>query len=256
MEFFYKWPITTSLPVFILVAVIASIIVYLISYKAIHNSLSKTHERTGRVLFRTTASLLALMLSFTFANQRVSYFKIKDSLEAEAAHLVDIYLDLHLYNTPEAEEILEKEKHYIRSILKEGLDYDAENPFFTSSESIFIPLYNKTIELEPVTTKQVLLKQNLLEDLDVISDFMQTRGYRSKPEPLNLIFIASFGFFVSAILFSVYKPDKITIGFLSLYNAFVSMVLYFIIMMNNPLMGALKIQNEPFKILMDIMNLN
>ncbi len=256
MEFFYKWPITTSLPAFILVAVICSIIVYLTSHKLIHNSLSKTHERTGRVLFRTTASLLALMLSFTFANQRVSYFKIKDSLESEAAHLVDIYLDLQFYNTPEAEEILEKEKHYIRSILKEGLDFEKDNPFFTSSESIFISFYKNTLELEPATAQQVQLKQNLLADLDAVSDYMQMRGYRSKPEPLNLIFIASFGYLVSAILFAVYKPDKITIGFLSLYNAFVTMVLYFIIMMNNPLMGPLKIQNEPFKILLDIANLN
>ena len=256
MDFFYIWPLTLSLSVFILFAVLGSLFIYLISYWAIRKKLSKSHERTGRTLFRTTASLLALLLSFTFANQRVSYFKIKDSLESEAAHLVDIYLDLQFYDTPETAELLEKEKHYIKSILKEGLDHEKDNPFFTSSESIFISIYHKALDLRPVNDRQAQLKQNILADLDLVSDFMQMRGYRSQAEPLNLIFIASFGFVVSAILFSVYKPDGITIGFLSLYNAFISTVLYFIIMMNNPLLGPLKIQNEPFKILIDIANMN
>lgn len=256
MNVFYDWPLGVSLPVFLFVTVLVSMLIYLISHRIVLKRLKRRHERTGRVLFRTTASLLALLLSLTFANQRVNYYKIKDSLESEASHLVDITVDLQLFDTPRAKELQEKVKHYIRSILHEKQKTEDENPFFTPSVSIFIMLYNNISDLEATTPKQVQLKQNLLADIDAVSDFMQVRGYRSRPEPLNLIYIAAFGFIVSSILFSVYKPDRISISFLSLYNGFVAIVLYFIIIMNNPFIGPLRIENEPFKILIEIANMN
>jgi len=216
--------------------------------------LKKPHERTGRVLFRTTASLLALLLSLSFANQRVNYYKIKDALEYEASKLVDIWMDFQLYNTPEALDMQEKVKFYIRTILHEEINKNEEK-LFGPPYGIYILLYNKIIELEPETSKQEQLKKNLLVDIDEVSDFMQVRSYRSKPEPLILIYIATFGFIVSSILFSVYKPDRISITFFILYNAFVAIVLYFIVMMNNPLIGPLKIQNEPFKMIIELANM-
>jgi hypothetical protein len=254
MDFFFKWPIEYSLSAFLFVALTASALIYLISHRLIRSQLSKAHERTGRVLFRTTASLLALLLSFTFANQRVNYYKIKDSLELEASQLVDIWLDLQLYNTSEAEEIQEKLRHYIRSILHEELPSE-QNILFTPSAAIYMNLYVKISDLKPENEKQNQLKVNLLADIDEVSDFMQVRGYRSRPQPHNLIYIAGFGFVVSCILFAVYKPDRIAISFFSLYNAFVAIVLYFIIMMNNPMIGPMKLENEPFRMIIEIANM-
>lgn len=255
MDFFYDWPLEYSLLAFVLAAVMANNLIYLSSHFFIRNKLQKSHERTGRVLFRTSASLLALLLSFTFANQRVNYYKIKDSLEIEASKLVDIWFDLQLFNTPETDQMQEQVKHYIRSILHEEVLKDSDNPVFKRSSAIYLSLYIKIIDLKPESPKQEQLKQNLLVDIDEVSDFMQVRGYRSRPEPLNLIFIAAFGFIVSSILFAVYKPDFISLGFLSLYNAFVSIVLYFVIMMNNPMIGPLKIDNEPVKMIIEIANM-
>ncbi len=255
MDFFFDWPLEYSLTAFVLFAVIASNIIYLASHFSIKDKLQKPHERTGRVLFRTTASLLALLLSFTFANQRVNYYKIKDTFEIEASRLVDIWFDLQFYNTPETDQMQEQVKHYIRSIIHEETVKDVENPVFKRSSTIYFNLYLKIVDLKPENPRQEQLKQNLLADIDAVSDFMQVRGYRSKPEPSNLIIIAAFGFIVSSILFAVYKPDYISVGFLSLYNAFVSIVLYFIIMMNNPMIGPLKIANEPFRMIIEMANM-
>jgi len=254
MDFFFEWPIEYSLTSFLFVALLASIIIYLIAHVLIKNTLKKNHERTGRVLFRTTASLLALLLSFTFANQRVNYYKIKDSLELEASQLVDIWLDLQLFDTPEADDIQEKLRHYIKSILHEELPTE-ENILFTPSAAIYMNLYVRISELQPENDRQVQLKTNLLSDIDEVSDFMQVRGYRSRPQPHNLIYIAGFGFMVSSILFAVYKPDRISITFFTLYNAFVAIVLFFIIMMNNPMIGPLKIENEPFHMILELANM-
>lgn len=256
MDFFFEWPLISSLGAFLLGALLLSLCIYLLAHRAIKSKLAKPHERTGRVLFRTTASLLALLLSLTYANQRVNYHKIQDSLESEASQLVDIWLDLQLYGTREALDLQEKVKHYIRSILHEEVDYKEKNPLFGPPIAIFIQLYNSINELEPGTPKQAKLKQNLLTDIDEVSDFMQVRSYRSRSEPLVLIYIAAFGFIVSSILFAVYKPDRISITFFMLYNAFIAIVLYFVLMMNNPLIGPLKIQNEPFKMIIELANMN
>lgn len=256
MKSFYDWPIEYSLSSFLLVAIICSLIIYLLARLAVKNRIKKQHERTGRVLFRTTASLLALLLSLSFANQRVNYYKIKDALESEASQLVDIWLDLQLYGTDEAKELQTKVRFYIRSILKDEIDYKHENPLFGPPVGIFMMLYSQISDLEPETEKQARLKENLLADVDEVSDFMQVRNYRSRPEPLILIYIAAFGFVVSSILFSVYPPDRISISFFTLYNAFVAIVLFFIIMMNNPLIGPLKIENEPFKMIDALANMN
>lgn len=256
MDFFFDWPVVYSLSSFLFVAVLISLFIYLLSSYAIKNQLKKGHERTGRVLFRVTASLLGLLLSLSFANQRVNYFKIKDSLESEAAQLVDIWLDLQLYGTPESIALQEKVKFYIRTILHESIDNEIDNPLFGPPTGIFVLLYSRIGDLEPETPMQKQLKSNLLADVDEVSDFMQVRSYRSKPEPLILIYIAAFGFVVSSILFSVYKPDRVTVTFFTLYNAFVAIVLYFIVMMNNPLIGPFKIQNEPFKMIIELANMN
>lgn len=255
MDFFLDWPLEYSLSSFLFVALVISIIIYKTSYALIKNRLKKNHERTGRVLFRTTASLLALLLSFTFANQRVNYYKIKDSLELEASQLVDIWLDLQLYNTPEADEIQEKLRHYIRSILHEELPTE-ENILFTPSAAIYMNLYVRISDLKVENEKQELLKSNLLSDIDEVSDFMQVRGYRSRPQSHDLIYIAGFGFIVSSILFAVYKPERISITFFSLYNAFVAIVLFFIIMMNNPMIGPFKLENEPFHMIIELARMN
>jgi hypothetical protein len=252
MLYFLEMPIVWSLPLFLLVALLSSILIYLVSHRAIQNKLGKSHERTGRVLFRTTASLLALLLSFTFANQRVNYYKIKDSLEAEAAQLLDIMVDLQMYQTEEATEIQEKVRHYMRSIIHEDFKTQNKNPLLTQSVYIFIALYNNISNMEVNDEKQARLKENILTGIDTVSTFMQIRSYRSTPEPLYFIFIAGFGFFVSAILFAVYKPDIVSIVFFSFYNAFVAIVLYFIIMLNNPMIGPLKIDNKPMTMVIEV----
>jgi len=252
MSDFLEMPLFWSLPLFLLIALLSSIGIYLLSHRLLKSKLGKSHERTGRVLFRTTASLLALLLSFTFANQRVNYYKIKDSLEAEAAQMLDIMIDLQMYQTEEAKEIQEKVRHYMRSIIHEDFETENDNPLLTPSVYIFISLYNSISKMEANDEIQARLKENILTDIDSVSNLMQIRSYRSTPEPLYFIFIAGFGFFVSSILFGVYKPDLVSIVFFSFYNAFVAIVLYFIIMLNNPMIGPLKIDNKPMDMVIEI----
>lgn len=229
--------------------ILGIIIFFSFHYFYIKRKISKGQVQVGRVLFRTSASLLALLLSFTFANQRVDYFKIKHSLESEASRLVDIYTDLELFDNPSAELIRQKVINYVDVMLEEGWEPITENPFGSSTFLQFLEIYHDIHYLEANNALQLQLKESLIADIDEVSDYLQVRFYQTRPETPFLLYIALFGFLIVMIFFSVYTPDKVSITFISLFNAFIGLVLYFILLMNNPLIGPIQIQPEPFQIL-------
>ena len=96
----------TGLVILVFITILYSLIIYLTANYIIRDNLKKKHETVGRTLFRVAASLLGLILSITFANQRVNYFTLKSSIEAEASTLVDLKIDLDLFDTEESYLIL------------------------------------------------------------------------------------------------------------------------------------------------------
>ena len=242
-------PVYLGLPLFMIIIVIIGTVIYKVAYQLMEGRLGKNHERVGRVLFRTSASLLALILSFTFANQRVNYFKLKNSLEMEAAKLVDIYMDLEIYDDSHAQRTMEKIRKYVVYITEDGWESLHEDPFRSPMFQKFREIYLDLHQLPEETRLQEELKSNITADIEEVSDYLQIRIYVAGEKSNNLVYTAAFGFFIICILFAVYPPDGISMIFLGLYNAFVGIVLYFILMMANPLLGPLKIEPEPFQIL-------
>lgn len=239
----------TGLALFLVVSVLLSFTIYLLTHYLIRNDIKKSHERVGRTLFRAAASLLALILSITFANQRVSYFNLKTTIEAEASQLVDIHIDLDLLNTEEAKLLQKKVRNYVMAISEDGWLTIYENPFNSRQFVQFLEIYEEINRLEVKTDFEKEMKQNLKTDIDEVSDFLQARVYSTRAESNHLIYTSFFGLTVIMILFAVYPPDKITVGFLATYISFIGIVLYFILMMSNPLKGPLQIEPGPFLLL-------
>jgi hypothetical protein len=239
-----------------LTTVAYSLAIYVTSHYIIRYHLRKRHERVGRVLFRVAASLLALILSITFANQRVEYFELKRSIGAEASALVDIKIDLDLYDTEASHLIQTKIRDYVLSVSEDGWKSIYENPFKSKSVGLFLEIYSDINHLETKTHFHESLKSNLLDDIDRISDYLQIRLYSIREKSSPLIYTSIFGLAAIMILFSVYRPDRITIGFLSIYSAFIGIVLYFILMMSNPLKGPLQIEPGPFNLLKETIESN
>ncbi len=249
IDLFNELPFFIGLPIFMILVAVLAAIIYLVSNNLVRNHIKKEHERVGRILFRTSASLLALILSLTFANQRVEYFKIKNGLEIEAAKLVDVYRDLDLYETTEAESLIDELKLYIKITVENGWT-SIEKDAFSSKEVLqFMKIYKRIHSLQAENEMQVRLRNNMLSDIDDISDYMQIRLYTALEEPRELLYTSIFGILVVMVLFSVYTPDKLNIFFVTMYNLFLGLVLYFIIMMGNPLKGPLQIKAKPFQLL-------
>ena len=249
IDILYNLSLGTGLILFLVMSILYSFVVYLTFHYIIRSLIKKNHERVGRTLFRVSASLLGLLLSITFANQRVSYFNIKTTIEAEASKLVDIHIDLDLFNSEESKLIQVKVRDYIMSISEDGWLTLYENPFKSRQFVQFLDIYEDINRLEVKNDFEKGLKQNLKSDIDQVSDFLQARVYSTRRESNHLIYTSFFGLTVIMILFAVYPPDKITIGFLTVYVAFIGIVLYFILMMSNPLRGPLQIEPGPFLIL-------
>jgi len=251
IDYFLNAGLLPGLVMLVVATISYSLIVYLSTFYIFKAHLQKKHEKIGRILFRVTASLLALILSISFANQRVVFFNIQSSIEAEAAAIVDLKVDLDFFDTDEAHTIREELINYIMHISNDGWKSLEDDPFRSESFNKFLDIYSGIINLEAKTPVQERLKGNLLNDVDKLSDFLQVRLYTSRQKSSPLVYISIIGLAISMILFIVYPPDRITIAFLSLYVAFIGIVLYFILMMSNPLKGPLQIEPGPFLLLQE-----
>ena len=248
--------IGAGMVVLVLIIMAISLVIYLTTHYLIKNILSKNHERVGRILFRVAASLLGLILSITFANQRVMYFSIKSSIEQEAAALVDVKVDLDLYNSNETDLISTKIIDYVLYVATDGWKSIEGDPFHSRPFVLFREIYADLNNLEPKTPLQERLKDNMLNDIDHLSDYLQVRLYSYGEKSNALIYISVIGLIGIMILFAVNRPDRLTIGLLLVYVSFIGVVLYFILMMSNPLKGPLQIEPQPFLLLKETIEAN
>ena len=256
IDFLLGLNLGVGLMIFVLITVSFSLAIYCTAHYIVKKHLKKSHERVGRNLFRVAASLLALILSITFANQRVDFFNIKNSIEAEASAIVDIKIDLDLFDTDEGYVIQEKLFDYISRTSKDGWQSLQNNPFRSEVFVLFREIYYDINHLEASTPFQERIKGNLLNDIDNMSNYLQVRLYSYKQASSPLIYISILGLAIIMILFTVYPPDRVTIGFLIVYISFIAIVLYFILMMSNPLSGPLQIEPGPFLVLQETIEAN
>lgn len=256
IDFLIDLSLISGLVIFIITIISFSLIIYLTFHYLIKDILKKSHNNVGRILFRVAASLLSLILSITFANQRVSYFQLKTSMVAEASKMVDIVIDIDLFDTEEGNLIKAKIRNYVLYISEDGWKSLQEDPFNSRPFALFREIYLDINHLEANTPLQERLKGNMLNDIDIISDYIQVRLYSSREKSSPLIYVSVFGLAGIMILFSVFPPDRLTLGFLCIYTSFIGIILYFILMMGNPLKGPLQIEASPFLLLKETIETN
>ena len=226
-------------------------LVYLSMHKLVRPYFEKSHEKIGRVLFRTSAGLLAFLISLNYANYRLSYLQIEDSLEAEAAQIVDIYIALRMMGTHDALDARADVEAYIQSIIDNEWSEVSEKPFTSETMMKFGKMHQKILALKVESDYQQNIKKSLMEDLDNVSDYMQVRVYKTSIKFPFLLYIVFVGMLFIYAFYTVYKPDFVSILFLTLYNIFIAMIVYFVVAMSNPLVGPLKIEPTPFQIIME-----
>lgn len=106
------------------IALIGAAVIFLVK-KYVSPHLKKQHEKLGRLLFRVTAGLIALLISLSYAHERVAQGKIMDALEEEASSLVNSALILKnkLLNNLDRIIQLMQVRIYSQSVLVPNLIY-------------------------------------------------------------------------------------------------------------------------------------
>ena len=131
MEKLLEFPLSIGLLITVLSVSLACIIIVLLTKKLIKNRTTKQHERVGRLLFRVVAGLIALLVSLSYANEKVRQRKIIDSIEMEASIIINISMRLEHFDADQARDASNKLVDYVELTIKDHWKNVEDNPFFS-----------------------------------------------------------------------------------------------------------------------------
>ena len=136
MDFLLDLNVYLGLLIVVLIISLAGLVVVIQVKKLIKSKITKVHEKVGRLLFRVTAGLIALLISLSYANERMEQYKIIDAMEMEASLIVNVVMKLDILNSEESKTVKSHLFDYVTFTSKESWRYVEDNPFF-----YFIDLY-------------------------------------------------------------------------------------------------------------------
>jgi len=231
---------------------IPGLIIIFIARGIVRSRINKQHERVGRLLFRVTASLLALLISLSYANEKIGYNKVVNSLEAEAAIIASAMLKLGLHRTEVAEKVRVDLIEYVEFTIEDDWHKVMTDPYVSKMWGTMVRINIYVRYLKEDTPMQSLLKASIISDIDEMTKTLQVRIYSAYFHMPYLTYILGLGLLIVWCFFSVYRLDRISVFFITIYNMYIAVLLYFVIMLGNPLGGPLKIDPAPFKTLLEM----
>ena len=244
-------PLFLGLIIFIVAFVMIGLLAYGITRRIIKNGITDDNREIANQLLRVSGALLALLLSLTFADVRSELVKLRDSIDLEAAQIVDMYSDLETYGDERSTLIQQKLIHYTRALIEKEWEQLSLQSFDYSTFTLAEEIQDDILMLKPNSSKQELLRSNLLDDIDEISDYRQMRQYAAKSDPPIFFYISLFGYVVTIGIFSVYPPRRNSLILLSFYCAFIGVVIYFILALSNPFNGTMQITPDSLQQILD-----
>jgi len=248
MNFFLELPSWAGILIITSIVTLTGLLFVTKIKKLLGSKITSQHEKAGRIFFRVTAGLIALLISLSYANEMMERNKIIDSLDIESSLIVNLVIKLNILQTKEAGIIIENLGKYVNYSINDQWKNIEANPFFSNSSDILIKTNKLLYKLPVKDENEAKLKDDMIEDVNQINQLMQVRIYSQYAVTPYLIYILLFGLILVWVFFSVYKLDFVSLLFLSLYNIFISVLIYFIFMLSNPLIGPLKIDTHSFKI--------
>ena len=217
--------------------------------KRIQHKITKQHEKIGRLLFRVTAELIALLISLSYANEHIKQQRLTDSIETEASFIVSAVVKLNILQSQESIFMREKLIKYVQATISDSWKEVNANPFFSNASSLLIEANKLAYKLPVKNQNEEKIKIDIIADIGKITQLMQVRIYSQHTLTPLLIYILCIGLVFMWVFFTVYNLDIISLSFLSLYNIFIAVLIYLIFMLSNPLIGPLKIEPHSFNIL-------
>ena len=248
LEFLLELPLALGLFLFILFISSAGIIIVYLFKKLIGNRMTKQHEKVGRLLFRVIAGLIALLVSLSYANERVHQSKIIDSMEEEAAIIIAVSMRLSQFNSIEAKTAYTKINEYVALTIDDNWENIENDPYFSRITQSMIEAHRQILKIPTENESEILEKKMILSDVNDIIKLSQIRVYSQHTSTPHLIYILFIGLLFMWVFFTVYTLDLVSLLFLTFYNILIAVLIYFVFSLSNPLIGPLKVDPYAFTI--------
>ena len=242
MEKLLELPLLLGLLITVSSVSLAGILIVFLSNKLIGNSISKQHERIGRLLFRVVAGLIALLVSLSYANERVRQTKIIDSMEEEASIIINISMRLKHFESDQAKTAFKKIADYVELTIKDNWKNVDDNPYFSIVTQSLIQANYIVLKIPTTNEIEEYEKKMILNDLDDLIKLTQIRIYSQHVTTPYLIYILLCGLTFMWIFFAVYEMNVISLSFLTLYNILIAVLIFFVFSFRNPFIGPLKVK--------------
>jgi hypothetical protein len=234
-------------------ATLAGLVVYGISYKLITRyQRDDVMDATGN-LFRVVGMLVALMLSLSFADVVVELRGIENAIEREAVTISDIFYDLQQFDNEGTREIRTILIDYTQAVIDDEWQALSNDKLSERAGALKRQLVERMWNLEPATPVQEKLWSQILTDTDAIFGFRLIRLDNALAEPPVYIHAIIFGFLVTMACFGAYRPQGPLVVLVSLYTVFVGLVLYLILAMSDPFQGGIGVDTTTFEHLVEIL---
>jgi hypothetical protein len=233
----------------------AAVVFGLATYAGARAAIGKhaDHESSNQVIqmFRVVATLLSLLLSLTFADLRTESGAIRSAVTAETALLADIYRDLSMFDSQEAEALQTQLMEYVDAVIVQEWEALGRGEVDESVIARFQDLELSILRLEAVTPLQAELRSRLVEDIDSVSDSRTTRLVEVGTEIPTFLPLAILGFLWTSALLSVCATQGRKVVFIGAYCAFFGIVIYIILAMDNHFEGIGEVTPSAFELLSD-----
>lgn len=220
-----------------LLATVAGLLVYAISYRLIKKYQTDDLKDPTGSLFRVVGTLVSLMLSLAFAEVIVDMRKIENAIEREGVAIVDTFNDLYRYDIEATREIRSLLIDYTRAVIDDDWPALANDKLGDRAGTLKRQLEASVWKLQPANPVQEKLWSQILADIDALSDHRLVRLDNALAEPPVYLYVIIFGLLITMACFGAYQPQGPLVVLVSLYTVFVGLVLYLILTLSDPYQG-------------------
>ncbi len=212
----------------------------------------ETSDLAGSVIFRV-AALHGLILALVFAQELLNFQELRGAIVREATAVADVYYDLERYGAENSDVMQKALKQYVWIVTDQEWRLLADERRLSGNaweQREFV--YQEVLDLEPQSSRQVVLREHMLGRLQMIAEFRQKRE-NAALNPLSIMFWvpAIAGLFLVSMPYFVFRPTKLNLTLLSVYGSFSGLVLFVIFAFSDPFSEPNRLEPIAFERLLE-----
>ncbi len=199
------------------------------------NPNQETRDLAASILFRI-AALHSLVLALVFASEVVDYHQLSFESAVETNAVSDAYYDAIRYGEEETGAIQAALRNYLSiAANSEWESLGKTGDLLDSGWEAWGIAYDAALELDPQTARHESIRDNLLDNLSLVSDSRDLREYQAKSSLSSLFWIAAIsGVLLLSIGYFPFPPIRENLILLGAFATYTGFVLFTTYAMSNP----------------------